>query len=63
LENADETWRAKVLPEFALTSHNWPVKAFSGWPSPGGLNLGSLHDPVHVGGSAGSVCALSMLSL
>ena len=47
-----------------LTIHNWPVSAFSGCPpSAGGLNRGSRHAPVQVGGSAGSVWALSRLSL
>jgi len=40
------------------------VSAFSGLPpSPGGLNRGSRHVPVHVGGSAGSMTALACVSL
>ena len=43
-----------------LTEKNWPVKAFWGRPpSAGGLNRGSCHVPVHVGGSAGSITAFA----
>ena len=46
-----------VVPE--LTMNCCPVNAFCGLPpSAGGLNRGSCHVPVHVGGSCGSVGAL-----
>src|SRR5437764_4216227 len=47
-----------------LTVKIVPVNAFSGRPpSAGGLNRGSRHVPVHVGGSAGSSTRLSSVSL
>ena len=53
-----------MAPVPTLTVQSWPVRAFCGWPpSPGGLNLGSIHEPVQVGGPSGSVTALSRLSL
>ena len=61
LAYCEGTWIAYVP---SLTVHNWPVRAFCGFPpSAGGLNRGSAHSPVHVGGSDGSVWALSRLSL
>jgi hypothetical protein len=41
-----------------------PLNAFSGLaPSPGGLNRGSRHVPVHVGGSDGSITPFAVVSL
>src|ERR1700679_3032460 len=50
------------VPE--LTSNICPVRAFAGSPpSAGGLNLGSAHAPVQVGGSSGSTGSLKWVSL
>src|SRR6185295_1962753 len=47
-----------------LTVKMVPLNAFSGRPpSAGGLNRGSRQVPVHVGGSSGSILALSWVSL
>jgi hypothetical protein len=44
-----------------LTTNSWPVSAFCGRPpSPGGLNRGSAHVPVH---ATGSVAASKWVSL
>src|SRR5579871_942446 len=48
----------------AFTSNSCPLRAFPGSPpSAGGLNRGSAHAPVHVGGSAGSTGASKCVSL
>ena len=60
-ESWDGTWMAYV-PWF--TAQYWPVTALDGCPpSAGGLNRGSAHAPVQVGGSPGSDRTLSRLSL
>src|SRR5690242_14216474 len=58
LPSAAGTW---IAYEQQLTVNCVPVSAFCGRPpSPGGLNLGSCHVPVHATGSIGALAWVSL---